>query len=111
MAEDTRPDDEMVTVVLNEHLDSDVKVNPGRVSLGWLRQYGGGKWVEVDPYTGKPAAAADPASGTVTEVLARVESGQVTAADALAAEQAKGDDARQTLISKLEALTSAGTGA
>lgn len=47
----------------------------------------------------------DPSRGTIDEVVARVEAGEVSAVDALAAEQAKGDKARSTLVEKLEALT------
>lgn len=102
MAEnDTRPDETLVEV---RHKDHDDTVSPGRVTLGWLRNYGAENWVEVTAAD----AAAGAADGTVAEVLARVEAGDITAADALAAEQAKGDDARSSLTDKLQALVGAG---
>jgi len=48
-------------------------------------------------------ADAEPAAGTVEEVLGRVASGKVTARAALDAEQAK-DHPRSTLVEKLKAV-------
>lgn len=41
---DKRPDSTRVQV---RHKDHDDTVSPGVVSLGWLRQFGKGKWVEI----------------------------------------------------------------
>jgi hypothetical protein len=101
VAEDTRPDGTLVEV---RHKDHDDRRLPGRVTLEWLRKYGKDQWVEVTTADAESGAA----DGTVAEVLARVEAGEVTAADALAAEQAKGDDARSSLTDKLQALVGAG---
>lgn len=48
------------------------------------------------------AGDTDPSRGTIDEVLARIDAGEVTAAAALAAEQAKGDKARSTLVDELQ---------
>lgn len=48
-------------------------------------------------------ADSDLANKTVAEVLADVEAGKVTAQEALDVEQARGDDARSTLVEKLQA--------
>lgn len=45
---------------------------------------------------------SDPSRGTKDDVLGRVDAGEVTVADALAAEQAKGDKARSTLVEELQ---------
>jgi hypothetical protein len=49
-------------------------------------------------------AGDGPAAGTIDEVLGRVGDDRDAAAAALAAEQAKGDKARTTLVDKLQAL-------
>lgn len=41
---DDRPDETLVEV---RHKDHDDTVAPGRVTLGWLRNYGADNWVEV----------------------------------------------------------------
>lgn len=52
--------------------------------------------------------AADLADGTIAKVLDEVGDDPQLAAQALAAETAKGDKARSTLVEKLTAITAAG---
>lgn len=66
------------------------------------------KWLGTDLVApGTKEATGDSGSSkepTVKEVLADVGDDQDKAAEALATEQAKGDDARGTLVAKLEAI-------
>lgn len=50
------------------------------------------------------AEAADPAAGNVKDVLAAVGTDKAKAQAALDAEKAKGDDARGSLVDKLQAI-------
>jgi hypothetical protein len=109
-ANDTRDDSTLVAVVhKNQLVDGKVQdgIHPGLVSLGWLALGDNAEnWVEVpDTDTGP---AGDPTAGSIGDVLGRVERGEVSAADALAAEQAKGDKARSTLVDQLTSLAAAG---
>jgi hypothetical protein len=57
---DDRPDETLVEV---RHKNHDDTVSPGRVTLGWLRNYGGDNWVEVTD----SEAADEAADATGTE--------------------------------------------
>lgn len=104
---DERPGTTLVAVMHKPDV-GDKDVSPGLVSLEWLRRFGEADgWVEVDPETRK-AVTQSSASGSVADILGRVENGEIAAADALAAEQAKGDKARSSLVEKLTALVAAG---
>lgn len=111
-AEDPRDDSELVAVVHKSHIKSGAVIegiNPGRVTLGWLRFRDNAKsWIEIDPETRKVKRPGSGSSGSIAEVLESVEKGEISAADALAAEQAKGDKARSSLVEKLTALAAAG---
>lgn len=80
------------------------------------QKIGDGSWPSPGP-SSTPAAAPDITDGSINEVLAAVRGakpGEEAAAGwqdraraALAAEQAKGDEARSTLISRLESALDA----
>jgi hypothetical protein len=57
---------------------------------------------EVAPASPEPASSDK--EPTIEEILKEVGDDKAKAADALSAEQAKGDDARSTLVKKLEAI-------
>lgn len=107
--EDTRDGNTIVAVVHSSHIDSDGSVKdgirPGLVTLDWLRLGKNAEnWVEIDQDTGKRRITVGAADGTIDEVLARIESGDVTAAAALAAETGEGGQNRTGLVTKLQAL-------
>lgn len=113
-AEDTRDDSTLVAVVHKSHVNEDGSVTegierPGVVSLGWLRiGKNAENWIEIDQDTGKRRVTVGAADGTIDEVLARIDSGDVTAAAALAAETGEGGQNRTGLVTKLQALVGAG---
>jgi hypothetical protein len=85
-------------VQVGDHVFTDVAAVEGNVEVA-----------VVKPITAESQQAddTDPSRGTIADVTDRVDSGEVTAADALAAEQAKGDKARATLVADLEARVAA----
>lgn len=67
----------------------------------WLEQ----GWLESQSEEVAAEAAYDPAKASIKEVLAHVGDDAALAAEALTFEQAKGDNARTSLVSQLEKLT------
>lgn len=112
-SDETRDDSTIVDVVFKDQIDGGAikeGVSPGRVTLGWLRLGKNAEnWIEVSSAdAGSTDVPDDVVAGSIAEVIARVEAGDVTAADALAAEQAKGDKARSTLVDQLNGIAAAG---